>query len=124
MTTPAAPGPQGYGDTPPDHGSELHALQDHFAELDIVTIGEELGRMDRVERASAFRLLPKDRALDVFEDLDVPLQHELIEELRGAATAEIIIALVQDERSTLLVALHYGIIAHLIFVHRKYKHAA
>src|SRR5690625_7605195 len=78
MTTPAAPGPQGYGDTPPDHGSELHALQDHFAELDIVTIGEELGRMDRVERASAFRLLPKDRALDVFEDLDVPLQHEQI----------------------------------------------
>src|SRR5690625_5697051 len=83
MTTPAAPGPQGYGDTPPDHGSELHALQDHFAELDIVTIGEELGRMDRVERASAFRLLPKDRALDVFEDLDVPRSEEHTSELQS-----------------------------------------
>src|SRR5690625_3454465 len=114
MTTPAAPGPQGYGDTPPDHGSELHALQDHFAELDIVTIGEELGRVDRVERASAVRLLPKDRALDVFEDLDVPLQHELIEDLRGAATAEIFTHLDPDDRASMLEELPAGIVSQLL----------
>src|SRR5690625_2052697 len=114
MTTPATPGPQGYDDTPPDHGSELHARQDHFAELDIVTIGEELGRMDRVERASALRLLPKDRALAVFEDLDVPPQHALLDELRSAATAEILIALDPDDRATMLEELPAGIVAQLL----------
>ncbi len=114
MTAPAPHDPNGYDAPPPDYGSELHALQDHFAELDIVTIGEELGRMDRVERASAFRLLPKDRALEVFEDLDVPLQHELIEELRGAATAEIFIALHPDDRASMLEELPAGIVAQLL----------
>src|SRR5690625_3454619 len=99
---------------PPDHGPELHALQDHFAEMDSVAIGEELGRMDRVERASAFRVLPKVRALDVFEDLDVPLQHELIEDLRGAATAEIFTHLDPDDRASMLEELPAGIVSQLL----------
>src|SRR5690625_7713954 len=70
--------------------------------------------MDRVERASAFRLLPKDRALEVFEDLDVPLQHELIDELRGAATAEIFIALDPDDRAPMWEELPAGNVAQLL----------
>src|SRR5690625_7507991 len=88
MTTSKPPESGGYG-APTDHGSELHALQDHFAELDIVSIGEELGRMDRGERASAFRLLHKDSELDGFGELYVPLHQELIVGLGGAEIAEV-----------------------------------
>lgn len=97
-----------------DGSPELHALQDHLAELDVPAVVDELGRMDRVNRASAFRVLPKDRALAVFEDLDAPLQHELIDAMRKTRTAEIFAQLDPDDRASMLEELPAGVVTQLL----------
>src|SRR5690606_32624444 len=45
-------------------------------------VAEELTRLGGTDRALAFRLLPKDLAVGVFEALDPPVQGALLEGLR------------------------------------------
>jgi magnesium transporter len=74
----------------------------------------ELTRLDGAERAVAFRLLPKDLALAVFEALDAPVQGELLDELRDEAAREFVARLDPDDRVELLDELPAKVVTKLL----------
>ncbi len=98
----------------PGHVPELFELQHRLADMDVPAVVDELGRLDRLDRASAFRVLAKDRALAVFEDLDPPLQRELLDGLADSATAELFAGLDPDDRAELLPELPAVVVNRLL----------
>ncbi|MDN5761860.1 MAG: magnesium transporter [Microlunatus sp.] len=81
---------------------DLRAVQMALSALhDVPAVVDELERQDAVTRAVAFRSLPKDLAVEVFEDLDPSLQSELITQLREEA-GELVLALDPDDRVGML----------------------
>lgn len=99
------------------HDSDLEAIKDtifdYIKEKDIVNLRTLLHELDEVEtlfvmnalnrkeKAIAFRLLTKDCALFVFEQLETPLQKELLESFTDEYTREIIEELDPDDRAGL-----------------------
>jgi magnesium transporter len=73
-------------------------LEDHPPHL----IADELGRADDVTSALLFRLLGKDRAIVVFEELDPVDQQKVLEGLRGQAFYDLVEAIDPDDRAVLL----------------------
>src|SRR5690606_17504019 len=94
--------------------ARLRERRDRLSHLDVPDTVEELGRVDSADRAMAFRLLPKDRAIDVFEDLDPALQSELIQALRDDTMRELIEGLDPDDRAGLLEELPAAVVARLL----------
>jgi magnesium transporter len=66
-----------------------------------VEVAEELTRLGRNDRAVAFRLLAKDRALAVFETLDPAVQQELLDGMREANVRQIFSEMDPDDRARL-----------------------
>jgi magnesium transporter len=81
---------------------DLRGLRAALRDSHDAEVVEELERQDRHTRAVAFRALPKDQALAVFEYLDPALQTELLEGLREDATTELVAGLDPDDRAGLL----------------------
>lgn len=79
--------------------AELKALLDR---IDVLDAAEALTRLAPAERPVPFRLLPKDRAVDVFEALDPAIQQELLDHLRDASVAQLFEALDPDDRAQLV----------------------
>ena len=77
-------------------------------------VAEELTRLAGPQRAVAFRLLPKDLALEVFEALDAPAQGELLTELREEPVRELIAQLDPDDRVELLDELPAKVVNKLL----------
>lgn len=77
-------------------------------------LAEELTRLTGAQRALAFRLLPKDLALEVFEALDPPVQGELLAELREEPVRELINQLNPDDRVELLDELPAKVVNKLL----------
>ncbi|WP_022873118.1 magnesium transporter [Nesterenkonia alba] len=67
-----------------------------------VRVAEELARMEPADRAVAFRLLDKDKAMNVFELLDPEHQSTLIEGLRDERVQELFAAMSPADRVRLL----------------------
>ena len=82
-------------------GDDLELIDRWLAQADIVEIAEGLSRLPRERRAVPFRLLTKDRALEVFERLDPSVQQELLEGLRDANVRQIFEAMDPDDRARL-----------------------
>lgn len=80
---------------------ELAALRLELADTSTVELAEELPRMDLAEQALRFRLLPKDRALAVFEELDTVHQQELIDGLKTDTVRELLDSMEADDRAKL-----------------------
>lgn len=95
-------------------GGDLRTLQEHLADLTVPAVVDELERVDSFPRAVAFRTLPKDRARAVFEDLDPPLQRELVAELRDDGVAGLVAAMDPDDRAGLLDELPAGLASRLL----------
>ncbi|MCC3270039.1 magnesium transporter [Arthrobacter gengyunqii] len=70
--------------------------------LNVAETIEQLERLGTINRALAYRTLPKERALAVFERLDVLLQADLLSGLQDAQVAEVFAALSPDDRVALL----------------------
>ena len=68
---------------------DLPSAQAELATVEPERLADVLERLDGRRRAVAYRLLPKDHALRVFEDLSPNLQGELIGDLRDAEVAQI-----------------------------------
>jgi magnesium transporter len=83
------------------HASDLPAIDAWLGERSVVEVAEELERLPREDRAVPFRLLAKDRALEVFETLDPALQQELLEGLRDVNVQQIFEGLDPDDRARL-----------------------
>ena len=58
---------------------DIERLNDRLNEMNTVEIAEELARLDPEQRAVPFRLLAKDRAIEVFEGLDPGDQQDLLD---------------------------------------------
>jgi magnesium transporter len=81
---------------------DLRGLRSALLGHDVPAVVDELERSDRLTRAVAFRSLPKDLALEVFEDLDPALQRELLDELRTEEVVDLVENLDPDDRVGLL----------------------
>jgi magnesium transporter len=81
---------------------DVEALNDWLNQANTLEIAEELARLDRAERAVPFRLLAKDRALEVFEALDPLHQQELLEGLREAGVGQLFEDMDPDDRARLV----------------------
>jgi magnesium transporter len=81
---------------------DMEALNDWLATAGTLEVAEELARLDPDERAIPFRLLPKDRALEVFEALDPIHQQELLEGLREASVRQLFEDMDPDDRARLV----------------------
>lgn len=66
---------------------DLSGLAAALRPLSPIQIVDVLERLDRRERAVLYRVLPKDRALEVFEILDPSLQSDLVGALQDDAAA-------------------------------------
>jgi magnesium transporter len=81
---------------------DVEALNDWLLGAGTLDIAEEMARLDPAERAIPFRLLPKDRALEVFEALDPLHQQELLEGLREEGVRQIFEEMDPDDRARLV----------------------
>ncbi|HSH21579.1 MAG TPA: magnesium transporter [Candidatus Caenarcaniphilales bacterium] len=81
---------------------DVEALNDWLGHASTVEIAEELARLDPAERAIPFRLLAKDRALEVFEALDPLHQQELLEGLREEGVRQLFEDMDPDDRARLV----------------------
>lgn len=93
---------------------ELTRAQHLLAAASTGDVVDELDRLQAQESAVAFRLLPKDRALEVFELLDPASQGDLVRVLRTDETAAVFEPMDPDDRVTLLDELPAGIASRLI----------
>lgn len=93
---------------------DLPALRAMLADAGIGEVVDELDRLRAQERAVAFRLLAKDRALEVFELLDPASQGELIQVLRDDETVAAFEAMDPDDRVSLIDELPAGVAARLL----------
>jgi len=80
---------------------DVNALNEWLNKADTLEIAEELGRLPVADRAIPFRLLAKDRALEVFEALDPFHQQELLEGLRDVNVRELLEEMDPDDRARL-----------------------
>lgn len=65
-------------------------------------IADELARLDEVTAGVPFRLLDKDRALAVFEELDPPDQQRILAGLRDHTFRDLVEAMDPDDRARML----------------------
>jgi magnesium transporter len=80
---------------------DLELIDRWLGQTGVVQIAEELSRLPSEARAVPFRLLRKDRALEVFELLDPSLQQELLEGLRETNVRQLFEGLDPDDRARL-----------------------
>lgn len=86
----------------PSDTQDLAALNNWLLQSDPVEIADELARLSPADRAVAFRLLAKDRALEVFEMLDPIHQQELLEGLREESVRQLFADMDPDDRARLV----------------------
>ena len=98
----------------PDETRDLAQLNEWLIAADPVEIADELARLPPPERAVAFRLLAKDRALEVFELLDPFHQQELLEGLREESVRQLFSEMDPDDRARLVDEMPAGVAKRLL----------
>lgn len=83
-------------------GGDIEALNEWLNQADTLEIADELARLPPPDRAVPFRLLAKDRALEVFETLDPVFQQELLEGLRDSSVRQLFEDMDPDDRARLV----------------------
>jgi magnesium transporter len=96
------------------HDSDLPGIDAWLGTRSVVEVADELERLPGEERAVPFRLLAKDRALEVFERLDPAIQQELLEGLRDANVRQIFEDLDPDDRARLTEDMPAKVAARLL----------
>jgi len=80
-------------------------LKAALAEMEIHDLVELLGRQEEEDLAVCFRLLPLDRATEVFGDLELDKQEDLVQSLSSEKLASILNEMPPDDRTELLEEL-------------------
>ena len=93
---------------------ELTGLRTKLATLAAVETAAELAHMTPAGRATAFRLLSKGRALDVFQLLDAAHQEELLSGLRDEQTMQLLEAMDPDDRARLFDEMPATVVKKLL----------
>jgi magnesium transporter len=79
-----------------------------------VDAAEAIGGLPRTLQALAFRLLPKDEAIEVYEYLDPPVQQSLLERLRSGEVLELVEEMSPDDRVRLFDELPAKVVRRLL----------
>ncbi|MFT0787741.1 magnesium transporter [Synechococcus sp. H55.10] len=79
-----------------------------------VDIAEVIGELPEAQQALAFRLLPKDLAIRVYEHLDIDLQQALLREFRSHEIQDILDKMSPDDRARLFDELPAKVVAELL----------
>jgi len=77
-------------------------------------IAEELTRLKPVQAALVWRMLPRDEALEVFEELDSVQQQELLSGMRDSAFREVVEEMDPDDRARLLGEAPAGFVRRVL----------
>ncbi len=93
---------------------DLLAVSRALLPLNVSETLEQLERLSTIDRAVAYRTLPKGRAIEVFERLDAALQADLVSGLQEADVAEVFATLSPDDRVALLDELPASVANALI----------
>ena len=81
---------------------DIKAIASILEELAPHEVAEELTRLDSVESTLVWRVLPKDIALEVFEELDPANQQQLLLGMRDQAFRDLLERMDPDDRARLL----------------------
>jgi magnesium transporter len=81
---------------------DVKAISRHIEALAPHEIAEEIARLDSLESTLVWRLLPKDEALEVFEELDAANQQQLLSGMRDQAFRDLLERMDPDDRARLL----------------------
>ncbi len=81
---------------------DIQLLADWLTQSNILEIADELVRLDPADKAIPFRLLDRDRAIAVFEQLDPVHQQEVLEGLRDDRVRQIVEDMDPDDRARLV----------------------
>jgi magnesium transporter len=84
------------------HDDDTTSIAAWLAETGTLDIADEFTRLDPAEMGLAFRLLPRDRALDVFEALDPHHQQQVLDGLLDDRVRHLLEQLDPDDRVQLL----------------------
>jgi len=79
-----------------------------------VDAAEAIGLLPRTLQALAFRLLPKDEAIEVYEYLDPSVQQTLVERLRSGEVLELVEEMSPDDRVRLFDELPAKVVRRLL----------
>jgi magnesium transporter len=79
-----------------------------------VDIAEAIGGLPRTLQALAFRLLPKDEAIEVYEYLEASVQQSLLERLRSGEVLELVEQMAPDDRVDLFDELPAKVVRRLL----------
>lgn len=79
-----------------------------------VDSAEAIGSLPRTLQALAFRLLPKDEAIEVYEYLDAAVQQTLLERLRSGEVLELVEEMSPDDRVRLFDELPAKVVRRLL----------
>lgn len=89
-------------------------LDELLADTTALSIADELSRLDPIDTAVAFRLLPRDRALEVFEALDPSNQQQVLDGLLDDSVHDLIENLDPDDRVRLFDELPAKVVTLLL----------
>lgn len=81
---------------------ELHALRDRLVDLPSAEIAELFQALSDEERVLIFRILPREKAADIFAELDLGLQRQVLSGLGDRQTARLLDEMAADDRTALL----------------------
>lgn len=93
---------------------DLRGIDGWVSARDILSVSDELARLEPAERAVVFRLLRKDRASEAFEALSPVHQAELLESLGDASVHDLFYALDAADRTELLDEMPANVAAKLL----------
>jgi magnesium transporter len=79
-----------------------------------VDIAEAIAGLPQTMQVIAFRLLPKNKAIEVYEYLDSTVQHSLITEFKNQEVLDIVDQMSPDDRAHLLDELPAKVVSRLI----------
>ncbi|TVR77372.1 MAG: magnesium transporter, partial [Sphaerobacteraceae bacterium] len=96
------------------HQRELEAAKNELANLHWADATRVIQELDPADRAIAFRLLDKNKAIDVFEELEVEEQESLLEALNDSEVVEIVEAMDPDDRTEFFDELPAKVAARLL----------
>ena len=82
--------------------------------LQPVDIAEAIGTLPTAQQALGFRLLPKDLAIEVYEDLEPLVQQALLETLRSSEVLEVVEQMAPDDRVRLFDELPAKVVRRLL----------
>jgi magnesium transporter len=81
---------------------DLHAVRDRLLDVAPVEVSELFQGLSDEQRVLIFRILPREKAAEIFAELDIDLQESILSGLGDRQTARLLNEMAADDRTALL----------------------